>query len=154
MLLLFATSAFVHAGDKLVITDPWIREMPPGAAASAGYMKIMNHGESNRILVGAESPDFETVMLHRTVMEGELSKMVHQPTITLPARGTVELEPNSYHLMMMKPKRALVAGDKVVVTLKFKDGDSQEVEHHVRADMGGMKNMNHGHNHGHGHNSH
>ena len=134
-----------------MVDDAWVREAPPGAKALAGYMKLHNHADKARVLVGAESPAFESVMLHKTIFEGEMSKMVHQHMITVPANGMVSFEPNSYHLMMMKPKQSLKAGDKVSVTLSFKNGDTQEVSHEVRSAMGGMDHSGHNMGHSQGH---
>lgn len=130
----------------LMIEDPWIREAPPGAAASAGYMKIKNHSDKDRALVGASSPQFGNVMLHRTVTEGGVAKMVHQMSILVPAKGEVVFEPNGYHLMLMKPKATPKAGDKIEITLKFQDGETMKVVYEVRAGMPmkGMPPMNHG----------
>lgn len=147
--LLLSVSGFSLAADHLMINDAWIREAPPGAKALAGYMQLHNHGAKERVLVEASSPAFESVMLHRTVIEGDMSKMVHQHMITIPAGGMVSFEPNSYHLMMMKPKQALKAGDMVSVTLSFRNGETQEVTHHVRALTGetGQGDHHMGHHH-------
>jgi len=137
-----------QAGDKLMVDNAWIREAPPGATALAGYMTVMNKGDAPRVLVGASSPAFGMVMLHRTIMEGGMAKMVHQNEITIPAGGKVSFEPNSYHLMLMKPKQTLKAGDMVDITLKFKNGETMTVTHTVKAGMGGMDHggmkMDHG----------
>lgn len=143
-------SGLVSAAGHLMVDNAWVREAPPGAMALAGYMTLHNSSDKPRLLVSAESESFEKVMLHRTVMEGTISKMVHQHMITIPANGMVSFEPNSYHLMMMKPKQPLKAGDKVSVTLHFKSGDTQDVSHVVRTGMAGMGGMNHGEkSHGH-----
>ncbi len=151
LLLGLSVAGFAQAGGHLMVDDAWVREAPPGAKALAGYMKLHNHADKERVLVSADSPAFGRVMLHKTVFEGEMSKMVHQHMITIPAKGMVSFEPNSYHLMMMKPKQALKAGDKVSVTLSFKNGDTQEVTHEVRSTMGEMKQGGHdmGHHQGH-----
>lgn len=137
-----------QAAGQLMVDNAWIREAPPGASALAGYMTIMNKSDSPRVLVGASSPAFGMVMLHRTVMEDGMAKMVHQKSITIPAGGMITFEPNSYHLMLMKPKQALKAGDMVEITLKFKNGETMTVTHKVKAGMGGMDHggmdMNHG----------
>lgn len=143
LFLVFVTAGLAQAGEPLVVSDAWVREAPPGAPALAGYMQLHNKGDKDRMLVGAACPAFESVMLHKTIMEGDVSKMVHQRMITIPAKGMVSFEPNSYHLMMMKPKQALKAGDKVTVTLSFKNGETQEVSYTVRAGAG-MGGMNHG----------
>ncbi|MCW8917709.1 MAG: copper chaperone PCu(A)C [Gammaproteobacteria bacterium] len=137
-------SSLALAGD-LMVENAWIREAPPGAMAMGGYMTLHNHDDADRMLVGASSPAFESIMLHRTVIDGTMAKMVHQHMVTIPANGSVTFEPNGYHLMMMKPKQALRAGDEVSVTLAFKDGESVEVTHQVRAGSGGMGGMSHNH---------
>lgn len=137
--VLSLSSVLAMAADVMV-DNAWIREAPPGAAALAGYMSLMNHADKSAMLVGASSPAFANVMLHRTVMEEGMAKMVHQKQIEIPAQGTVTFEPNSYHLMLMKPKQQLKAGDKVEVTLEFKDGKTMAVTHEVR---GGMEAMDH-----------
>lgn len=144
LLLGLFLGGFAQADGHLVVDDAWVREAPPGAMALAGYMKLHNHADENRMLVGAQSPAFESVMLHKTVIEGKMSKMVHQHMVTIPAKGMVSFEPNSFHLMMMKPKQALKAGDKVAVTLHFKNGATQQVEHMVRTATNGMSHSGHG----------
>lgn len=141
--ILLSTAVFAA---ELMVKDRWIREAPPSAAALAGYMVIHNGGDSDRVLVGAESPLFGNVMLHRTVMEEGMAKMIHQPSITIPAGGSLTFEPNGYHLMLMKPKKPLKAGDQVEITLKFKDGTTLPLSYEVRSGAG-MPGMDHsGHN--------
>jgi copper(I)-binding protein len=150
--LLSLISALALAEGDMTVDNAWIREAPPGAMALGGYMTLHNHGSAERMLVTASSPAFESVMLHQTVMEGTMAKMVHQHMIAIPANGSLTFEPNGFHLMMMKPKQALKAGDMVSVTLGFKNGQTLEVSHQVRADMGSMGNMAHemgGMQHGH-----
>lgn len=142
LLLGLLPAMLAHAEGQLTVADPWVREAPPGAMALAGYMQLHNHGENERVLVGAASPEFESVMLHRTVLEDGVSKMVHQHMIVIPAKGMLSFEPNSYHLMMMNPQQPLKAGDTVHVTLRFKNGETQKLNFKVRAVMG---EMGHGH---------
>lgn len=148
VLLIGMWFGIAQAAGQLMVENAWIREAPPGATALAGYMTVMNKGDTPRVLVGASSPAFGMVMLHRTVMEGGMAKMVHQKAITIPAKGSVTFEPNSYHLMLMKPKQVLKAGDLVEITLKFKNGETMTVTHKVKAGAGGMghggMNMEHG----------
>lgn len=146
MLTLGLWFSLAQAGEHLMVDNAWIREAPPGAAALAGYMTIMNHADKPRILVSANSPAFGKVMLHRTVMEEGMAKMVHQEKVIIPSMGSVEFAPNDYHLMLMKPKQNLKAGDLVDITLEFENGETLLVTHEVRAGMGGMEHgeMDHG----------
>lgn len=123
----------VMAADKgMVVENAWVREAPPGVTALAGYMTIDNPTAKEVVLVGASSSDFKNVMLHRTIVEDGVAKMVHQMKITIPAKGKLTFEPNGYHVMLMGPKHTLKAGDKVEITLKFKGGKSIKVVYEVR----------------------
>lgn len=131
-----------------MVENPWVREAPPTAAALGAFMVLHNHGGQPLVLVGAETAVAAEVQLHRTVMEGGMAKMLHQPGIEIPAKGSVEFKPGDYHLMLMKPKQALKAGDRVEITLKFKDGSTLPASFEVRAGMGMAMDhgkMQHGH---------
>lgn len=145
-LMLMSTLASAAEG-VISVENAWIREAPPGARAMAGYMVVKNHGGSDKVLVSAACDAFAEVMLHRTIVENGMAKMVHQMAITIPAKGEVSFEPNGYHVMLMGPKKPLKAGDKVEITLKFKDGESVKVVHEVRA-APATQSMDHSMNHG------
>ncbi|HEY0720989.1 MAG TPA: copper chaperone PCu(A)C [Gammaproteobacteria bacterium] len=145
--LMVLASLAAAAEGGLVVENAWIREAPPGARAMAGYMVVKNHGTSDKVLVGAASDAFGEVMLHRTIIEEGMAKMVHQMAITIPAKGEVTFEPNGYHVMLMAPKKPLKAGDKVEITLMFKDGETVKVVHEVRA-APAPQSMNDGMDHG------
>nr|VFK39761.1 MAG: hypothetical protein BECKSD772F_GA0070984_104712 [Candidatus Kentron sp. SD]VFK46339.1 MAG: hypothetical protein BECKSD772E_GA0070983_107111 [Candidatus Kentron sp. SD] len=110
------------AETRITITDPWIREAPPGMNALAGYMLVHNHGDTNISLVSASSLDFDSVMLHETITREKMATMAHLAQIKVPAQKQVSLEPGGMHLMLMKPKRILAIGDESMVTLTFSDG--------------------------------
>lgn len=128
----------------LRIQDPWIREAPPTAEALAAYMKIQNTGQGMRILTGASSPLFGHVMLHGTRIQNDMAQMFHLDEIRIPPGETVVFEPGGNHFMLMRPQKALVAGDAVPLELEFKEGrpiplmvevrkgaeDSHEHRHH------------------------
>lgn len=147
MMLSSLSTVLSAAGMGVMVDNGWIREAPPGAKAMAAYMSVMNHGNSEKVLVGASSGDFENVMLHRTIVEGGMAKMVHQMAIAIPPGGEVLFEPNGYHIMLMGPKRTLKAGDKVVITLKFKGGETLKIDYAVRAEEA-AHSMDHSMGHG------
>ncbi len=122
------------ADSMLMVDNAWIREAPPGVMALAGYMTLHNSGQKERVLVGAQSDAFARVMLHRTVLEGGVSKMVHQHMIKLPAGTTMQFKPNDYHLMMIEPRQQLKKGDRLEVTLRFQNGETQRVSYEVRSE--------------------
>jgi copper(I)-binding protein len=118
-LLLYSQA--IYAGSEIEITGAWIREAPPGARMMAAFMVIENSGDEDAVLIGVESPDFDHVMLHRTVTVDGVARMQHQDEVRIPAGGSVHLEPGSYHLMMPTPATRPQSGDQAAFLLHFDD---------------------------------
>ena len=118
--LLFLSHA-VYADSAINVTEAWVREAPPAARMLAAFMVIRNTGDQDAVLTGVDSPDFNHVMLHRSVTVDGMARMLHQDSIVIPAGGSVSLEPGSYHLMMPAPETRLTAGDQVEFLLHFAD---------------------------------
>lgn len=118
--LVFLNQA-IYAGSEIEITDAWVREAPPGARMLAAFMVIQNPGDEDVTLTGVDSPAFNHVMLHRSIMVDGIARMQHENAIRIPAGGTVSLEPGSFHLMMSAPETRLQAGDQVEFLLHFAD---------------------------------
>jgi periplasmic copper chaperone A len=110
------------AAGGITVTGAWVAEAPPGVQVMAGYLKIVNDGAATAVLVGATSPDFERVELHRTVIRNGVARMLHESRLPIPAHAAVVFEPGGRHLMLIGPRRALKAGDRVPLTLQFADG--------------------------------
>ena len=101
----------------LEVKDAWIREAPPAAMMLAGYALLQNTGNQALTVDGASSKSFADVSLHRTTMDNGMSGMVPVPALKLAPGASQVLAPGGYHLMLMKPARALAAGDKVRIRL-------------------------------------
>jgi copper(I)-binding protein len=110
-------AAAAHACPGLQASDTWIREAPPGSMMTVAYAKLRNAGTRPLRITGGFSADFAGAELHRTVVENGLSRMV-DGDLDLPPGGAAALEPGSWHLMLMKPARALRAGDQVRVAFQ------------------------------------
>jgi copper(I)-binding protein len=98
----------------------WVREGPPNAGALAGYVTITNHTDKDRTLVKAKSEQFNVVEIHRTIVVDGVAKMRRQKDLPIPAGDSLILEPGSYHLMLMTPKKVFKANDEVTVTISLK----------------------------------
>jgi hypothetical protein len=111
------------------VTDAWARASSAVASAGAAYMKIENTGSAADALIGASSPAATTVEVHETVAmgspapgaSGDSGMMGMQPVkrLEIPAGGTVELKPGSYHIMLIGLKQDLKVGDSIEITLEF-----------------------------------
>ena len=126
---------FVPAASEEVgvsVRDAWIREAPPGVGVMAGYMELRNNRSRPQVLVAASSSDFESATIHRTIIKDGIAGMVHAPQFELTANASSIFAPGGYHLMLMKPKRTLRAGDAVVINLEFRGGLVLPVAFEVR----------------------
>lgn len=113
------------------VTDAWIRWLPSGLPAG-GYAKVRNDTNKEVKLIGASSPKYGMVMLHRTVSKNGMSHMVHVDAIAIAPHKSIAFTPGDYHIMLMQPKPGIAPGQKVPVTLEFADGQSVTAEFEVR----------------------
>lgn len=134
----------ITKGD-LVISAPWSRATPAGSPVAAGYLVIMNKGLSAERLVSFATDLAGQPEVHEMTNEGGVMKM--RPLtkgLVIPAGATVKLEPGGYHLMLLKLKKPLTAGQRYKATLVFEKAGQVEVEFEVRA-MGEGQKKSHGH---------
>lgn len=116
----------------IVVSDGWVRAMPPGAKNSAGYLAIRNAGAADELL-GARIDGVRVTELHEMVDAGAGTKsMQHRQAITVPANGTVMLAPGGLHLMLIDLQRPLQAGERLGGTLRFRKAGEVKVEMEVR----------------------
>ena len=114
------------------VRDAWVREAPPGMTMMAGYMALRNNTSRPQVLVAASSSDFESVMIHRTIVKDGMAGMVDASQLELQPSASLIFAPGGYHLMLMNPKRTLRAGDPVVINLEFRGGLDLPVAFQVR----------------------
>jgi len=79
-------------------------------------MIIVNGGAETDSLMGASSPDADTVMLH-TMVNARMEMVAGVP---IPAGGRVALAPGGYHLMLHGLAHPAAVGDTLTVQLRFR----------------------------------
>lgn len=128
---LTSTAHSFTLGD-LVIDHPYARATPPNAKVAGGYLTITNNGEEADRIIGASTEFAERVEIHKMAMENDVMKMSPVPEgLEIPAGGSVELKPGSFHLMFMSISTQLNEGDVQKVTLEFEKAGKVEVELNV-----------------------
>jgi periplasmic copper chaperone A len=141
-----------YKAGALEIISPWSRAIPKGASVAAGYMTIRNTGATPDRLVGVSTPVAGKVEIHEMTMDDGVMKM--RPVaggIEIAPGATVELKPNSFHLMIMNVKQPIEKGHPFAASLAFEKAGNVDVEFAVEAigAMGpaaeGMPNMPHAH---------
>ena len=126
--LLFCTLIISCSAQQNVITveNAWIREAPPNASAMAGYMTIHNPTTQDWVLIFAESEDFSTIEIHRTIVTNGVARMRHQAELPIAAGSSLGLKPGDLHFMLMGPKRPFKANNGATISLHFKNADITE----------------------------
>ena len=132
VIILLVQFACTSSEQAIRINDPWVREAPPNAMASAAYMIIENLSSQPKILTSATCDAFKSIEIHRTVSHNGMMKMEPQPQLPIAANDQVTLAPGGYHLMLMGSKKPLRAGDEVNLLLKFADGEEITITAEVR----------------------
>ena len=130
--LLYGWSLPATADPAILVENAWVREAPPGAQMMSAYMTLKNTGPDDIVLASVGSPAFTMVMLHKSEIVDGIARMSHQDELLIPAGGSVELKPGSFHLMMPAPDERLRSGDQVEFNLIFADGGTARVQADVR----------------------
>ena len=125
LLFSFFTSLFFSSNlnAEISIEDHWARVTPSGSGSV--YMEIINSSNEDDRLLTASSDQAGMVMIHRSIRDGDISKMIHvHDGIFVPKKSSVKLKPGDYHLMLMNVNEDLTLGDKITVTLNFEKSNS------------------------------
>ncbi|MBI5958857.1 MAG: copper chaperone PCu(A)C [Chloroflexi bacterium] len=151
LVLITTLSACYKKEDKddkkgeLVIKDAWVRATIPigdteGADSGMGrvsgaFMMIENSTDQAERLIRVEIPTeiASVVEIHETTMMGDVMQMRPVEGIDVPAGGSAELKPGSFHVMLLGVQKDLNPGDTVSLTLVFESGKTLTVDAAVKA---------------------
>ena len=143
--VLAAQSAWAN---PVVVSKAWVRPTVAGQAVAAAYMDITAR-ESAR-LIAVRSPISPSVQIHSMQMDGDIMRMREVPSLDLPKNRAVSLKPGGYHLMLMKLKKPIQAGDKIPLTLIVETNGKREkvsVEAIAQKNTADEASHHHGHTH-------
>lgn len=113
--------------QTLSIEQPRARINIPGRPA-AGYMTIVNSGQSADALVAATTPLAKRVELHTHLMEGGIMKMREVEKVDVPAYGKAVFSSGGDHLMFFGLAEDVQPGGTLPVTLNFQSGKTIDVD--------------------------
>ena len=122
------------------------RVTPNGAPVAGGYVTIRNLSDKADRLIAATVAVSDRVEIHEMSMsDGVMRMRALDNGLEIPAGATIELKAGSYHLMFIKPKRALTEGEWIDGSLTFERGGLV----HLRFKVDGMGGNQQGHAHAH-----
>ncbi|MBK3332287.1 copper chaperone PCu(A)C [Persephonella atlantica] len=128
-LLFFSIS---YSQPQIEIIDPWVRAVPPNAKNTALFMVIKNSGDELDTLTAVKTDIAKMVMIHKTVNEDGVMKMVHVHQLKIPPHSTVELKPGGYHIMIMGLKEPVHVNNMLKFTLIFKKSGKIDIKAPVK----------------------
>lgn len=137
--------------EQVTLAEPaWVRLPPPNLSVTAAYMTLSNSGDDDLTVVHAECPLAATVELHEHLQDAAgVMRMRQVTSLSLPAGGSLAMEPGGLHLMLIGLHQPLTEGEIVPVTLHLADGGTLEVAAEVRRAPPGRADQQHHHGHQH-----
>ena len=133
LILLIGASVANAQAPELTVKNAWARTPLAPQNNTAVYMVLENASAMSRSVVSVTTQDAEKTELHEVRMEGGMMTMMPTKEIAVPAKGSVELKPGGFHVMLFALKKPLKAGDQVTVVLTLNDGATVPVAATVRA---------------------
>ena len=97
----------------------------PGRGMSAGFMTLTNNTSQDMFVTHVQSDAYETVQIHRSMIEDGVSKMRRIEALDIPAQTSVTLQRGGLHLMLIGAKTVnepialdFFAGDDLLATVQ------------------------------------
>lgn len=113
--------AHSHKETKLELKGAHIRFVPKGREVSAAFVKIKNTSKHDVTITAIKSDRFEDIELHtHKIIEGVM-KMRQVDSMKVEAGKERILKSKSDHIMFFGFKKELTLGEKIPLTLVFKD---------------------------------
>jgi len=120
-LLILSTPAF--ADVSVSVTNAWARPTLNGPLVSAVYLDIKNTGKTPVELTSVTS-SAGTASLHESMQQNGMVHMQSLESVKIAPGDTVAFAPGHKHIMLDDLKSPLKAGNKIRLTLGFKQGST------------------------------
>ncbi len=142
MLLSLSTSFAIANNDLLIsVENPFVREMPPTAMATAGFMTLHNASNKDIYLVKAAADISKIVELHTHKLIDGMMKMREVKSIKIPAKGSTQLKPGGLHVMFIGLNTNLTTITNVTFKLYFDNGEEHVINAPTKSVMMPMRKM-------------
>ncbi|WP_408004400.1 copper chaperone PCu(A)C [Pseudomonas arcuscaelestis] len=131
------------------VTDAWVRATVAHQQSTGAFMVLTASTDSK--LVDVQSPVAEIVQVHEMTMHNDVMGMKQVHSVHLPAGKAVSLDPNGYHVMLIKLKQQIKEGEQVPLTLVVEDAKGQKQTLQIQAPVRALnaEAMHGGHDHMH-----
>ena len=89
------------ADEILHWRDAWVRSLPPGAAVTAAYGSLMNHGSDTVTIVNLTSTTGAEAQMHDVMADSDQRKMVRLNSVDIAPGELLVFEPGGRHIMLL-----------------------------------------------------
>lgn len=118
-----APTAAAHDAHDISVNDAWVKTAPKGMTAVFGT--IVNSGNAPITVVSAKTTVSAVTQLHDVAMkDGAMVMQERRGGFVIPSQGRYALKPGGRHIMLMKLKKPIKAGQLVPVMLTLSDGST------------------------------
>jgi periplasmic copper chaperone A len=130
LVLSSAAHAYDYKVGALEIDHPWSRAVPKGATVAAGYLTITNTGTEPDRLISGSTPVAGKFEIHEMSVDNKgVMRMRPVPAgVVIKPGETVELKPQSSHIMMTGLKQPVEKGKPFKGSLVFEKAGTVEVD--------------------------
>ena len=136
--------------QTVTVADAWVRATVAAQRATGAFLKLTVQG-ADATLIAVTSPVAGVTQIHEMAMsEGVMRMREVTGGVPLKAGQNFELKPGGYHIMMMDLKQPVKAGDRVLLSLTFKQANGQQTTNQVDVEVRGLNGqaaMPHGKTH-------
>jgi len=129
---LLLSASLAAQAPTITVRDAWVREPMGGRNMTGAFAIVENTGPTPKAIVAASASISDTVELHEMKNEAGMMRMSPVKRLEVPAHGTLELKPGSFHVMLFDIKTRPSPGETVRLTLTFDDGTTVTTEAAVR----------------------
>ena len=128
----------VATAQTVTVADAWVRATVAAQRATGAFLKLTVQG-ADATLIAASSPVAGVTQIHEMAMSDGVMRMGEvKGGVPLKAGQIFELKPGGYHIMMMDLKQPVKPGDRVPLTLTFKQANGQQTITQVDAEVRGL----------------
>ena len=113
-------------GPALATSGGWVKLPAPGETTATAFADVQNPTMYDVYFTSATA-DVAGKVEYREMGPGGVAKPDALKFITVPAYGSLSLEPKGVHLLLLDLKRPLKEGDTVALTLTTGDGVALKV---------------------------
>jgi periplasmic copper chaperone A len=126
--LVLAGITQAHGGGPVGAHCLWMRPSIGDNSVTALYMTLNNAGAADDALLAVSTPVAARADFHLSLVSDNIVSMKHVGQVPIPHNAAPELAPGSTHVMLMGLTRRLTLGERIDVTLQYKQQPPETVQ--------------------------